>query len=158
VPDSPLLLSFLTPEHTTTEGAKIPATFTGIGAELLFSSGDCTVDEEIFFTAKKVVLNCTEPSITYTKTPAEFTSKYVSAPKFVGKECKISKTFGEEVEEVIFTFDGSTMPDTTALASTIAGEVQKAVGTAGSTLASAHSQLKAQVQQFLGRFSGMGLA
>jgi threonine aldolase len=61
------------------------------------------------------VLNCTEPSITYSKGPANFTSKYHTAPEFVSKECKVTKTFGEESEKVLFVFDGTQAPDMNAL-------------------------------------------
>ena len=60
-------------------------------------------------------LNCTEPSIVFTKTPANFTSKYHSAPVFTSKECKVKKTFGDAVQKVLFVFDGQQAPDITAL-------------------------------------------
>lgn len=61
------------------------------------------------------VLNCTEPSITYAKVPANFTSKFHSAPTFTSKECKVTKTFGESVEKVLFVFDGTQAPDMNTL-------------------------------------------
>jgi hypothetical protein len=50
---------------------------------------------------KRKELNCEGPSIEYETTPATLTSKFISAPAFLGKECKLEKEFGQEkVREV----------------------------------------------------------
>jgi hypothetical protein len=60
-------------------------------------------------------LNCTEPAITFLKTPASFTSKHKSAPSFRGKQCVVAKEFGEPVKKVLFVFDGQNPVDVNQL-------------------------------------------
>lgn len=100
----------------------------------------------------KKELICFEPSITFTKTPANFTSKYKAAPEFTAKECKISKTFGEDVKKVLFVFDGQNPVDLGALTNTIMTEVR---GTMGSLLGGGRTHLTTQMQQFMSGLSGM---
>ena len=76
-------------------------------------------------------LNCTEPSIVFTKTPANFTSKYHSAPVFTSKECKVKKTFGDAVQKVLFVFDGQQAPDITALTAQASKGAAACCGAAG---------------------------
>ncbi|PSC68110.1 hypothetical protein C2E20_8257 [Micractinium conductrix] len=110
---------------------KVPATFTGHSMSLTFSLGECTFDDHKWLHEDVKELDCTEPSITYTKTPANFTSKFHSAPSFTSKECKIEKVFGEEVTQVLFVFDGSQAPDVATLTAKITEEVKKVLGTVG---------------------------
>ncbi|PSC68122.1 hypothetical protein C2E20_8258 [Micractinium conductrix] len=116
---------------TFTPSEKVPAIFTGKGLSLDFSLGECTFDEHKWIHEDVKELDCTEPSITLTKTPANFTSKFRSAPEFTSKECKIEKVFGQEVEQVLFVFDGSSVPDVTQLTAKINEEVKKVLGTVG---------------------------
>lgn len=97
-------------------------------------------------------LNCVEPSITFTKTPANFTSKYKSAPKFISKECKIEKTFGDDIRKVLYVFDGSSPVDINALTNTVLGEVRQLMG---NLVGPAHNQLGAQLQRFMGSIASM---
>ena len=76
-------------------------------------------------------LNCTEPSIVFTKTPANFTSKYHSAPVFTSKECKVTKTFGDAVQKVLFVFDGQQAPDIHALTAQASQGAAARCGVAG---------------------------
>ena len=47
-------------------------------------------------------LNCTEPSISFVTTPANFTSAYKKAATFQSQFCQISKSFGEPLEKVLY--------------------------------------------------------
>lgn len=94
-----------------------------------FSLGNCTFNESKWLHDDIKELDCVEPSISYAKTPASFTSKFHSAPVFTSKECKVTKTFGEDVEKILFVFDGTKAPDMNALTSQITEEVKKVLGT-----------------------------
>ena len=136
-------------EPVFTPPTKKPAKFSGPGFSLTFSSGNCTFDEEAFFVNHTKVLNCTKPSVTFVKTPANFTSHFKSAPRLVGKSCAISKTFGEVEEKVLFVFDGSmgSMGDLTNLTNKVTGELQAAVSGARIGSAAMQSQVKSFLSQ-----------
>lgn len=59
----------------------------GPSASLTFSWGSCTFNESQVLDSSETtkILNCTEPSITYDKEPAIFTSKYTSGGSYTGK-------------------------------------------------------------------------
>ncbi len=90
-------------------------------------------------------LECLEPYVEYTKTPAKFVSKHVSAPSFTAKSCKVKKAFGEEAEKVLYVFDGTPV-DVGSLTTMVMGEVKGLLG----GLATGHEALKAQMQALLG--------
>ncbi|GAB4818229.1 hypothetical protein N2152v2_005275 [Parachlorella kessleri] len=116
-----------------TPGSKKPATFVGASMELAFESGSCYFNDTKWIEEGVKELNCTEPAITYTHSPANFTSAYHKAATFTSQAspaarpsrllwtlhcdaaasafayvfCQISKSFGEPVEKVLFVFDGA---------------------------------------------------
>lgn len=104
-------------------GEKVPATFTGPAFALTFESGSCFFNDTALIYEGVKEIACVEPSISYAKSPAVFTSKYKSAPSFVGKSCSIEKEFGESIERVLFVFDGTTVPDVNELTAKIQAEV-----------------------------------
>jgi len=102
---------------------------------------------KIFFAENKTKeLECVEPSIIFSKTPANFTSKYKSAPKFVSKQCAIEKTFGTEVRKVLYVFDGTNPVDVNSLTTTVLSEVRSLMD---GLLGPAHTQLATQLQKFM---------
>lgn len=68
---------------------------------------------------RSATLDCIEPTLVVTKTPAIYTSAYHSAPTFTGKECKVQPTIGEETAEILYTFDDATPIDPLSLANLI---------------------------------------
>ncbi|CAL8460863.1 g394 [Coccomyxa elongata] len=84
--------------------AKVPANLTGPGFTLTFALGNCTFDDKQLL-SKDGAIECVGPSVTLDKTPATFTSAYVSAAKFVGQQCEISKSFGDTEAEILYVFD-----------------------------------------------------
>ena len=58
-----------------------PAKFVGHSFALTFSTGNCTFNETKYLVDGVKELDCVEPSISYVKNPANFTSKYHKAPK-----------------------------------------------------------------------------
>lgn len=76
-------------------------------------------------------LECTEPSMTYTKFPASYHSKFHSAPSFTSKSCALSKDFGEDSVSVLATFDGTTSPSTAELTAKITSEIKTLLSTLG---------------------------
>ena len=58
----------------------MPATFVGHSMAVTFSLGNCTFNESKWVHDDVKELDCTEPSISYVKTPANFTSKYHAPP------------------------------------------------------------------------------
>lgn len=105
--------------------ASHPARFTGPSFTLEFSTGNCTFNETAFVHEGEKRLDCFEPSITYVKTPSNFTSKYVSGAAFASKSCLVGKTFGEETTEVLAVFDGSTEITKDGIAEVVRSEVAK---------------------------------
>ncbi|KAL4442033.1 hypothetical protein ABPG77_011294 [Micractinium sp. CCAP 211/92] len=134
---------------TFTPSQKVPATFVGHSMAVTFSMGNCTFNESKWLNDDIKQLECIEPSISYTKRPATFTSKFQVPPGggrgplkagpptregaggFTSKVCKVTKTFGEPVEKVLFVFDGTQAPDINALTAQITEEVKKVLGTVG---------------------------
>ena len=105
-----------------------------------------------FADENRKILNCIEPSITFTKTPANFTSKYKSAPKFISKECKVVKRFGEPIQKVIYVFDGSAPVDLNAITNTVLNEIRQVTGAIGG----AHQALVGQLTNFIGNIPTLG--
>lgn len=68
-----------------------------------------------------------QPSVKFSKIPAELTSKHISAPKFISKDCKISKEFGVSDIKVLYVFDGSPV-DMASLTNQVMNEVRSALG------------------------------
>ncbi|EIE25587.1 hypothetical protein COCSUDRAFT_40785 [Coccomyxa subellipsoidea C-169] len=95
--------AYCTPAEYTPP-AKVPANLTGPGFTLTFELGNCTFDGKELL-SKDGAIHCVGPSVTLDRTPATFTSAYISAAKFVGQECEISKSFGETKTEVLYVFD-----------------------------------------------------
>jgi hypothetical protein len=58
--------------------------FAGPGFTLTFALGNCTFDDKQLL-SKDGAIQCVGPSISLDKTPATFTSAYISAAKFVGQ-------------------------------------------------------------------------
>jgi hypothetical protein len=127
---------------------KIPATFVGPSFALTFDSGNCFFNDTalLFDKVKEVV--CTEPSISYAKTPATFTSKYKSAPAFVSKSCLIEKTFGEPDVRVLYVFDGASYPDMNELTAKVTQEVTQMMGTLTGGMGA--NQMTSQLTSMLG--------
>jgi hypothetical protein len=137
-------------EAKFTPKAKKPAKFTGPGFSLTFFSGSCALDEEAILLEKTKKIDCIKPGVFYTKTPANFTSKYKSAPRFVNKECKVTKTFGQPTTTVLYVFDGV---DTAVanITSRVSAELRSVLG--GARLGTA--QVAQQLQTFLGGLPGL---
>lgn len=102
-----------------------PARFTGPSFTLEFATGNCTFNETAFVESGEKRLDCFEPSITYTKTPSNFTSKYISGASFTSKSCLVGKTFGEETTQVLAVFDGTTEVTKDGIAEVVRSEVAK---------------------------------
>lgn len=78
-----------------------------------------------FKTTGKQVLRCTEPSITFEKTPASFVSSYTTGATFTSAYCNVTQTFGTASSRVLYTFDGSKqLPSVTELTTTVTDEVK----------------------------------
>ena len=107
----------------------------------------------LFAANNKKQLICEEPSITLIKTPANFTSKYKTAPKFVSKECKVRKEFGEPIQKVLYVFDGSGPVDLNAITTTVMNEIRSVTGSIGG----AHQALAGQLTSFIGGIPNMGM-
>ncbi|KAL4858405.1 hypothetical protein ACK3TF_001386 [Chlorella vulgaris] len=137
---------------------KKPATFAGHAMEVVFSMGECVFEEAQWVEEGSKVLNCTEPSITYTKTPANFTSKYHTAPAFKSKECKVKKEFGESVEKVLFVFDGTQAPDMNSLIAKITEEVKGVLSTVGNGAQDLYSHAKSTASSMWGGAAGNAAA
>ncbi|PRW56581.1 hypothetical protein C2E21_4769 [Chlorella sorokiniana] len=136
---------------TFTPSEKVPATFVGHSMAITFDMGSCTFDDHKWLHGGEKELECIEPSITYVKFPANFTSKYHSAPSFTSKVCKKTKTFGEPVEKVLFVFDGQKAPDMNALVAQITAEVKNVLGTVGSGVQEVIANTKGTVSSLFGK-------
>ena len=166
---------FCTPAKFT-PSIKKPAKFSGPSFSLILSAGQCSFDDTaligtsifLFFSSpppntspfhhptttenNEKKLNCIEPSITLIKTPANFTSKYHSAPTFRSKECLVNKTFGEEIQKVLYVFDGSSPVDLNSITSTVMSEIRSVTGAIGG----AHQALAGQLSSFIGAIPHVG--
>ncbi|KAK2079418.1 hypothetical protein QBZ16_003110 [Prototheca wickerhamii] len=112
-------------------GSWKPAGFIGAGFNLTFDTGSCSFNETKFLMDGVKELECTEPSMTYTKFPASYHSKFHSAPSFTSKSCALSKDFGEDSVSVLATFDGTTSPSTAELTAKITSEIKTLLSTLG---------------------------
>jgi hypothetical protein len=90
-------------------------------------------------------LDCNDPAVYLVNYPAKFNSKYLAGAQFESKSCKVTKTFGNPIEKVLFVFDGQTPVDINSIANTVVSEVRSALG----GLATAHTNLKDQMNKFL---------
>ncbi|KAL4427814.1 hypothetical protein ABPG75_001903 [Micractinium tetrahymenae] len=135
---------------TFTPSVKVPATFVGHSMAVTFSMGNCTFNESKWLNDDIKELECIEPSISHTKKPATFTSKFHSAPSFTSKVCKVTKTFGEPVEKVLFVFDGTQAPDINALTAQITEEVKKVLGTVGTGMSDIIGSTRSLVSSAVG--------
>lgn len=106
----------------------------------------------LFTDENRKVLDCLEPSVTLRQTPANFTSKYKSAPEFISKECKVTKKFGDDIVKVLYVFDGSSPVDLNAITSTVMNEIKGVTGALGG----AHQALAGQLTSFLGSIPTLG--
>lgn len=71
------------------------------------------------------MLRCTEPSITFEKTPASFVSSYTTGATFTSAYCNVTQTFGSASTRVLYTFDGSKqLPSVAELTTTVTDEVK----------------------------------
>ncbi|KAL4442032.1 hypothetical protein ABPG77_011293 [Micractinium sp. CCAP 211/92] len=104
---------------TFTPSQKVPATFVGHSMAVTFSMGNCTFNESKWLNDD-------------IKVGARLAAWLGSAAAhFTSKVCKVTKTFGEPVEKVLFVFDGTQAPDINALTAQITEEVKKVLGTVG---------------------------
>ena len=126
--------------------------FVGPGFSLKFALGACALaHEEDFLKADKTkTIACTEPEITYAKTPAAVTLKHKAGDAFVGKECKVEKVFGEATVRVLYVFDGASNPEIGEIAGKVGAELRGALSSYGD----AKAGVAAQMATFLG---GKGL-
>lgn len=121
---------------------KEPAEFTGPGFSITFLTGECSIDEKALLFDKTKTIDCLKPSVVYEKTPATFVAKYKASPEFYGKECKVTKSFGEEITKVLYVFDGSDNLPLANLTSRITSEVQDVLGGARAGAGAVTDQLQ----------------
>ena len=95
-----------------------------------------------------------EPLIYIAKNPANFTTKYMSAPIFTAKKCNVTKTFGEQNKRVLFVFDGKTPIDINTITATLVTEVKAMMGTLTGGFST--NQVASQMQQFMGSLAASG--
>eukprot|EP00887_Chlorella_sp_A99_P002574 scaffold6.g2574.t1 len=116
------------------KSVKKPATFTGHGFAITFTTGNCSFNHTKYLVDGIKELDCVEPSISYIKTPANFTSHYIKAPVF------IEKKFGEQVDKVLYVFDSSQPNlDVHKLTEQLTSEVKSLLSSIGGAASSAWS-------------------
>eukprot|EP00887_Chlorella_sp_A99_P006034 scaffold22.g6034.t1 len=80
-------------------GKKVPATFFGHSFALTLTTGNCSFNHTKYLQGEKE-LDCVKPSISYIKTPANFTSHYNKATVFMEKK------FGEQIKSLMGSVAG----------------------------------------------------
>lgn len=109
-----------------TPSRKVPAKLKMPSFELTIGLGGCTVVEGGNH-KDGYNLDCTKPYMSWSHKNGTLVSKFHTPPKFKAKECKYSKSHGEDDEVVLFEFAHET-PDLKSLSQQVSQQVGNAVG------------------------------